>query len=115
SEGTVHDPGLLLTFQSRNRAIVFTKPHNNRERLLEAVGKAGISQLATVIGLWNFADARNWEVFVDEQKISAFPHRLTASQRILIKDGVSYLAILPLPATDLGRDVEVEIGPSSGL
>jgi hypothetical protein len=114
SEGTVRDPGLLLTFQSRNRAIVVAKPHNNRERFLEAVGKDGVSQLATVIGLWNFADARNWEIFVDDQKISAFPHRVKASQRILIHDGVSYLAILPLPATDLGRDVEIEIGPGGG-
>ncbi len=31
-------------------------------------------------------------------------------QRILIQDGVSFLGIIPLPATDLGRDTEVEIG-----
>ena len=115
SGGTVRDPGLLLTFQSRNRAIVFAKPHNNRERLLEAIGKDGVSQLATVIGLWNFAEAKDWEIFVDDQRITAFPHRMTAGQRLLIRDGVSYLALLPLPASDLGRDVEIEIGPSSSM
>jgi len=114
SEGTVRDPGLLLTFQSRNRAIVFAKPHNNRERFLEAIGKDGISQLATVIGLWNFAPAKDWEIFVDDHTITAFPHRLKFDQRILIRDGVSYLAILPLPASDLGRDTEIEIGPGGG-
>ena len=45
---------------------------------------------------------------------SAFPHRLKSDQRILIRDGVSYLALLPLPASDLGRDVEIEIGPGRG-
>jgi hypothetical protein len=114
SEGTVRDPGLLLTFQSRNRAIVFAKPHNNRERFLEAVGKDGVAQLATVIGLWNFAETKDWEIFVDDRKISTFPHRLKSDQRILVRDGVSYLALLPLPASDLGRDVEIEIGPGGG-
>jgi len=94
---------------------VFAKPHNNRERLLEAIGKDGVSQLATVIGLWNFAEAKDWEIFVDDQRITAFPHRMTAGQRLLIRDGVSYLALLPLPASDLGRDVEIEIGPSSSM
>jgi hypothetical protein len=42
--------------------------------------------------------------------VTAFPHRSTASQRILIRDGVSYLAILPIAPTDLGRDAEIEIG-----
>ena len=42
---------------------------------------------------------------------TSFPHRLKAGQRILLHDGVTYLAILPLPATDLGRDAEIEIAP----
>jgi hypothetical protein len=113
SEGTVNDPGLLLTFQSRNRAIVFAKPHNNHQWFLAAIGKDGVSQLATLIGLWSFAGAKDWEIFVDERKIDAFPYRLKSDQRILVRDGVSYLAILPLPARDLGRDVEIEIGHGS--
>jgi hypothetical protein len=109
--GTAMQAGLLLTYQSRNRAIVFAKPHTNRDRLAAALGKQDISRLATVVGLWNFAEPRNWEIFVDGRKIESFPHRLTAQQRILIRDGVSYLAILPLPASDLGRDAEIEIAP----
>lgn len=113
-EGNSAQAGLSLTFQSRNRAIVFSKPHGNRERFLRAFDKGErdtISQLATVIGLWNFAEKKDWEIFVGEQKVTSFPHRSTASQRILIRDGVSYLAILPIAPTDLGRDAEIEIGP----
>jgi hypothetical protein len=93
---------------------VFAKPHGNRGRFLRAFDKgqaAMVSQLATVIGLWNFADKPDWEIFVDGRKVTAFPHQSTASQRILIRDGVTYLAILPIAPTDLGRDTEIEIGP----
>jgi hypothetical protein len=120
SGGIVAQAGLTLTFQSRNRAIIFAKPHTNREHLMAAVGAAagpagetGLKRLATVIGLWNFSQPRTWTLYADGKRIESFPARLTLSQRILIHDGVSYLAILPLPASDLGRDVEVEI--ASGI
>jgi hypothetical protein len=114
SDGVAIQAGLPLTFQSRNRAIIFTKPHNSRDRLHAAFGDKGLSQLSTVIGLWNFADRKDWEIYADGKKIVSFPARLTFRQRILIKDGVTYLAILPLPTADLGRDAEIEIGPGGG-
>jgi len=113
-EGHSDEAGLPITFQSRNRAIVFAKPWNNRDRFLRAFAKREndtVQQLATVIGLWNFADRKDWEIFVGGRKITAFPHRSRASDRILVHDGVSYLAILPIAPTDLGRDAEIEIGP----
>jgi hypothetical protein len=113
SEGLYFAAGLTLTYQSRNRAIVVAKPHNNRERLMRGI-KGDLTQLATVIGLWNFSPSPDWELFVDRQKIGSFPHRMTSSQRLLIRDGVTYLAILPLPATDLGRDADIEIGTGGG-
>lgn len=103
ADGVVPQAGLTLTYQSRNRAIVFAKPHTNRDRFMEGVGKAGtVSKLATVIGLWNFNPSPDWQI------VSSDP------RRILIRDGVTYLAILPLPANDLGRDMAVEIGPGGG-
>lgn len=114
SGGVANKAGLTLTFQSRNRAIIFAKPHANRDMLLAALGKDGLSRLATVIGLWNFAETKDWEIFADDKKIDAFPQRLGARQTIFIRDGVSYVAILPLPTADLGRDAEIEIGPGGG-
>jgi hypothetical protein len=108
-EGMANAAGLTLTYQSRNRAIIFAKPHTNRDKLLATLGEQGVGRLATVVGLWNFSQPRTWTLHADGRKIESFPHRLKAGQRILIHDGVSYLAILPLPASDLGRDVEIEI------
>jgi hypothetical protein len=113
-EGMISQAGLTLTYQSRNRAVVFAKPHANRDWLTEAIGKDGLSRLATVIGLWNFADKKDWEIYADNRRIDSFPAGLSGKRRILIRDGVTYLAILPLPAADLGRDAEIEIGPGGG-
>jgi hypothetical protein len=114
SEGIHAAAGLTLTYQSRNRAIVFAKPHTNRERFFRGIRGGDLARLATVVGLWNFNATPDWELFVDGRKIDAFPYRMTTRQRLLIRDGVTYLAILPLPASDLGRDAEIEIGPGGG-
>lgn len=111
--GVTAQAGLTLTYQSRNRAIVFAKPHGNRQRFLEAAGNE-VSQLATVIGLWNFNATPSWEVRIDGRKVETLPQRATSQQKILIRDGVTYLAIRPLPASDLGRDAEIEIGRGGG-
>jgi hypothetical protein len=44
SEGASAQAGLPLTFQSRNRAIVFAKPHPNRERFLRAFARASATR-----------------------------------------------------------------------
>jgi hypothetical protein len=114
-DGTAPVGGMVLTYQSRNRAIVFTKPQTNRDRIVVGLNKAkGIAKLATVIALWNFAEGKSWDLYIDDRKIESFPQRMTGKQRLFLHDGVSYLAILPLPASDLGRDVEIEIGPGGG-
>lgn len=109
--GVVAQAGLTLTYQSRNRAIVFAKPHGNRDRFLEAAGKE-VSSLAAVIGLWDFSPKFSAEIYVDDQKVESYPLRARAApKRILIRDGVTYLAILPLPSAELDRDIAFEIGP----
>ncbi len=110
-EGVYGPAGLMLTYQSRNRAIVVAKPFSNRDRLFRGIDKAPVSRLATVIGLWNFSPSPDWELFIDDRKITTFPVKMKYGQRLMIHDGVSYLALLPLSATDLGRDTEIEIGP----
>lgn len=108
-EGIPTTAGLTLTYQSRNRAIVFAKPHPNRDKFLAALDGAPVSRLATVVGLWNFASTKDWTLYADGQRIESFPWRGKAGQRILVHDGVTYLAILPLPANDLGREAGIEI------
>ncbi|MCL1856274.1 MAG: hypothetical protein FWF84_01330, partial [Kiritimatiellaeota bacterium] len=56
-----------------------------------------------------YLNAPSWKVYVDETPVTALPFACKQGQRITIHDGVTYLGIIPLPATDLGRDREVVI------
>jgi hypothetical protein len=112
--GTMPYAGAVVTFQHKNRAIVFTKPRTEKERIVALGGDSGLRSLGTVIALWNFRRNADWELFVDGRKINQFPVNIKAGQVITIKDGVSYVGIIPLSATDLGRTDEVVIGFGGG-
>ncbi|MDQ3814517.1 MAG: hypothetical protein M3347_11270 [Armatimonadota bacterium] len=112
--GTMPYAGGIVTYQHKNRAIVCTKPRTEKDRIIALAGKDGLKSLATVIALWNFRPEPGWEIYVDGQRITQFPARLKAGQVITVKDGVSYVGIIPLPATDLGRTDKVVIGFGGG-
>jgi hypothetical protein len=112
--GAMPYAGSVLTYQHRNRAIVFTKPRTDRERIVQIAGDQGLSSLASVIALWNFRPSPQWELYVDGQRITAFPAKLRGGQVLTIKDGVTYIGIIPIPATNLGREDEVVIGTGGG-
>jgi hypothetical protein len=112
--GTMPYAGAVVTFQHKNRAIVFTKPRTEKERIMTLAGNTGLQSLSTVVALWNFHQSADWELFIDGRKIYKLPVSLKAGQVITIKDGVSYLGLIPLPTTDLGRRDEVVIGFGGG-
>jgi len=101
--------GPIATLQHRNVAIVLASP--NRD--LKAEGGRPLPEKITSVqvtaGLYNFEPTPSWEVFVDGEGVRTLPHSAKAAQRITIRDGVSYIALVPIPATDLGRDAEVVI------
>src|SRR5258706_7342710 len=105
--GGIGHPGGIATFQHRNRAIVFTKPRTEKERIVELAGQEGVKTLASVIALWNFRADPQWELYVDGRRIRTFPFALRAGQVITIRDGVTYLGIISLHATNLGRQDEI--------
>lgn len=47
--------------------------------------------------------------------LNQLPVKAKAGDRITLEDGVSYIGIIPLEATDLGRDTEVLIHRNAGL
>jgi hypothetical protein len=107
--GQMTHAGSIATFQHRNHAVTFTKPTTERDRLIQLAGKDGLKTLATVIALWNFRPDPGWEIRVDGERITQLPAPARAGQVITIRDGVTYLGIIPLKATDLGRKDEIVI------
>ena len=105
-QGSLSQPGTLSVLQSRNKFIAITSPKNTPE--------GTITSLQSSIGLFNFQQpAPTWTIYVDGRKVEQLPFTCRQGQRITINDGATYLGIIPLPATDLGRDAEVvlEVGP----
>jgi hypothetical protein len=104
------DPGWMPTFgqqstlQHKGTMIVVTSPNNWIDPKLNA------KSLQSTLALYNYETPKpTWQIYVDGQAAGALPVKAKASQRITIKDGVSYLGIIPLPATDLGRSDEIEL------
>ncbi|MHB9131447.1 MAG: hypothetical protein ACYDBB_10200 [Armatimonadota bacterium] len=98
--------GGLGTLHHRNKVLMVTSPnrHNNPEK---------INSLQTTLGLFNFQPKPTWVIYVDGKRLTQFPATVKQSQRIIIHDGVSYLAVIPIPATNLGRSDEVRITPDN--
>lgn len=100
----------VLTFQDKNRAIVLTSPF---PKLHGDSGGRGnpdkVTSVQTTVGLFNFEATPGWKLFVDGQKVEQLPFKTKFGAKITIHDGVSYVGLIPIPASDLGRDIEVEI------
>ena len=107
----------LVALQDKNRAIVLTSPIPglaNDESGRAEVGD--VTSLQTTVGLFNFEESPTWSIYVDGEKIESLPAKAKFGSKITIHDGVSYVGLIPIPATDLGRGkAEVEITDSGRM
>lgn len=107
THGWMHPLGVQAALQHRNKLLVVTSPYNNDS--VKTLAKDGLHSLQSTIGLFNYQQPRTWEIYVDDQPITQLPFTCRQGQRLTIHDGVTYLGIIPLPATDLGRTEEVTL------
>jgi hypothetical protein len=94
-----------FALQNRNKAIVLTSPADHLKSDAGRPLPDKITSLQTTLGFFNFEATPSWEWYLDGKRIEKFPVRAKLGQRITVKDGVSYMAIIPVQATDLGRDI----------
>jgi len=88
----------------KNKLVVVTSPYNMSKR-------EGVKSLQSSIALYNFQTPQpSWEIYLDGQRVTQLPVKAKMTSRITIKHGVTYLGIIPRPATNLGRTDEVTIG-----
>jgi hypothetical protein len=98
--------GPTCSIHHKNRLIVLTSPGKGLPYPDRAMPEV-VTSIQTTLGLLS-VKAPALELLVDG-KPATLPLSLKAGQRIVIRDGVALLGIIPLPGTDLGRDTEVEI------
>lgn len=100
--------------QHRNKMIVLTSPYYKLQSEHFNPNKTDIRSLQTTVGLLTVQDTPTWQVRVDGRPVTARPFSAKSSARITIRDGVSYIGLIPVPATDLGRTDEIVIHDSPG-
>jgi len=98
--GWIRTYGSQAVLQHENKMIVSASPF--------PIGEA-VSSVQATIAFFNYEKPEpSWEIYVDGRRVQP-PCEARAGQRIIIRDGVTYIGIIPLPATDLGRNAEVVI------
>lgn len=107
--GYITPIGEQIVAQDKNKMLVLGSP-SLRPGGIRGIPNRDITSLQSSIGFFNYQQpAPTWEIYVDGKKVESFPATARQGQAITIKDGVSYIGVIPLPATDLGRNVEVMI------
>ena len=93
--------------QHRNKMVVLTSPYDKLKSHRYKPEKTEIRSLQTTLGLHTIQPEPTWTVTIDGKPVAGLPARAKASSRIAIEDGATYIGIIPIPATDLGRDAEI--------
>jgi hypothetical protein len=103
--GVVPFQGLTqATMQIKNKAINMFSPSKQWKSFsYDKEIPAQIKSIQGTIGLYNFSEDQSWELWVDNNPIDMgdLPLTISQEQNIMIKDGVSYIAITPLESTHL--------------
>ena len=117
-EGVVSKQGSYRIAQHHGKAIVLARPDpavitKQAGEHQFGQGKAPAQEITSVQGtvaLFNYERPQpTWTIRIDGSPIAGLPTTAKTGQVITIQDGVSYLAIRPLPTTDIGRDADVTL------
>ncbi len=99
--GWMEAQGQQAILQHRNKLLLVASPYRMS-------GREGVRSLQDTIAFYNYeAPQATWEIFCDGKKLGALPQKVKAGQRLTIRDGVTFIGVIPLPATNLGRTDEV--------
>ena len=101
--GWIAQPFKQIVTQGKNRWLAVASP-------VGVSGREDVKSIQYSLGLFDIRETGpTWEIYVAGKKVEQLPATAKQGEPIVIKDGVTYLGIIPLPATDLGRDAEVVI------
>jgi hypothetical protein len=101
--------GSTYALQWKNKAIVFTSPKKNFADYNRQMPNP-ITSLQSSIALANYQPNPTWKIYVSGKPWDGtLPLRAKMSDRITIQDGLSYIGLIPIPATNLGRAEEILI------
>lgn len=107
--GSVGTQGATMaTLHDRNRMIVLASPTKKLQYEGGRPVPDEIESLQVTAGIMRFTD-EPLEILVDDKPITTLPHRFGYGGRIAIRDGGTYIGLIPIPAGDLERTIDCEI------
>jgi hypothetical protein len=90
--------GTQATLQHDNKMIVSTSPQKGDLK------NKSVETLASTVAFYNFETPEpSWDIYVGGEPIESLPVETETGEKILIDDGRTFIALIPLPATDLGN------------
>ena len=99
-EGRITPFGTVSAIQDRGTVLALTSPH--------PPSGCKETSLQSSVAFFNFSKAvPDWEIDIDGKRVTDLPYACRAGSKITIRDGVSWIGIIPLAASDHGRDAEV--------
>ena len=116
--GVISEQGIYRAYQHGNKLILLAQPQPKVIAEQAAAHPFGqkklpaqeIKSVQCTAALFNYeSPTPAWEIFVDDKKVESLPASARFGQVITVHDGVSYLAIRPLPTKDFGRAAEITL------
>ncbi len=103
--GVISEQGRYRAYQHGNKLLMLARPN------VEFISKQkDVRSVQCTAALFNFEQpVPTWEIFVDERKVDALPATAAFGQVVTIHDGVSYLAIRPLPTAGAPGDAGITL------
>jgi hypothetical protein len=110
----IQDKTPMGSLPHKNKLIWAIKPHERH--FLEAgagnipsVEKEGLYNLRAQVAIHTWGRAELPEVWIGDDRVEEMPATATHDDIIFVRDGVSYIGLIPFKATDLGRDADIRI------
>ncbi|MBS3762338.1 MAG: hypothetical protein KGZ25_03430 [Planctomycetes bacterium] len=132
--GWMPSEGNLAVFQEKNKMIAVGSPYrmdpdkmgayiNTKterpkqeirpgEPATKSAGPA-LKSLQTTVGFFNYQKPRTWQIYVNGEPVSELPFTAEHGQRITIRDGASYIGLIPLPGGPPASTNKVVIKPGN--
>ncbi len=105
--GGIDQTAAYRTYQHQNKLIMLARPDSGYFAKLKP---GDIDSIQCSAGLFSYEQPEpKWKIYVDDQPVTALPATARQNQVITIQDGVTYLALRPLPSADLGRAAQVTL------
>jgi len=100
---------LLSCLQHKGKMIYCMRPTEWTYSAKSVAEAGGLKDIFSRVFIYAYGPEEGRQLFVNGEPVKAFPVTCKQGDVITIHEGVSYVGLIPLPATDMGRKAEVRI------